>query len=152
MTNIPAPAHKDDPDSFWLRMKQIHGVEVESAPIKLWHDDIRRPPSPEWQWARTNKDAKRVLTLFNVVEISMDHDLGMDGIDPDLPDAIYLKGNSEETGLDLVDWMIERCLVPEKVTVHSWNPSGADRMVRTLRAHGYRATYIPYEPPQAVIV
>lgn len=112
---------------------------------KLWHDDIRRPPDQTWIWARTNDDAIMVLQNFDVKVISMDHDLGLDGLDPDLPDAVYLRGNGEQTGLDLVDWMIQNGCVPEHVTVHSWNPSGAQRMIKTLHARGYAATYVPYE-------
>lgn len=116
--------------------------------FKVWHDDIRKPPSHEWLWARTNDEAAQLLRNLDVAEISLDHDLGMDGVDPDLPDAIYLKGNSAQTGLDLVDWMVQTGNVPDKVTIHSWNPAGAQRMLRTLQSKGYHATYRPYEVPR----
>lgn len=113
--------------------------------MRLWHDDIRRPPDDTWLWARTNEDAKNVLSTFVVEEISLDHDLGLDGLSPELPNAAYLIGNGSQTGLDLVDWMIANDCVPAHVTIHSLNGSGADRMLKTFRAKGYnRVRYIPF--------
>lgn len=117
--------------------------------MKLWHDDIRRPPDDTWLWVRTNHDAKALLQTGEFDEVSLDHDLGLHELDPDTPDAIYLVGHGEETGLDLVDWMIERCCVPDKVTVHSMNPVGADRMCRMLNARGYDCYRQPYQVPES---
>jgi hypothetical protein len=116
------------------------------APIKLWHDDIRRPPDDTWTWARTNKEALDYLYHGNVVECSLDHDLGLHDIDPDIPDAdTYFAGVwSEEDGYSLVEAMIAENLVPPKVTIHSWNPPGAARMARRLKDVGVIATVQPY--------
>ena len=119
--------------------------------MKIWHDDIRVPPDPSWWWARTNDQAKWLLegcSGHTIIEaISLDHDLGLDQLDPSKHERAYaLKGNGEETGDDLVAWMVEKALVPDKVVIHSWNPSGAARMLRRMRAAGYRATYEPYRP------
>lgn len=115
--------------------------------MKLFHDDIRRPPDNSWVWARTNEDAKSVLLAYEVETISLDHDLGLDGLDPDLPDAIYLRGQGEQTGLDLVDWMLANDCVPPHVTVHSMNAPAADRMVKALQARGHVAYRVPYQAP-----
>lgn len=106
--------------------------------MKLWHDDIRRPPDHSWVWARTNNEAKSILSQNDVGEASLDHDMGMDHIDPDIVDADglpiggYLKGDSEDDGYQLVKWMVENDKVPEKVTIHSWNPDGAMRMANYI--------------------
>lgn len=74
-----------------------------------------------------------------ITECSLDHDLGA------LPsDGIYAKGTAEETGLKLVEWMIENHLVPPKVTIHSWNGVGARRMAQVLNAAGYPVTLAPF--------
>lgn len=105
--------------------------------MKLWHDDIRRPPDTTWVWARTNQVAKEILnrhgvevdTLFDwVTEISLDHDMGLHDADPDAPGADLLVGHAEETGRHLLEWMILQDLVPAKVTLHSMNPVGAEYM------------------------
>lgn len=104
--------------------------------MKLWHDDIRRPPDDSWVWVRTNQQAMAVLTVHIVDEISMDHDLGLHEADPDVQDADMQRGWDEENdGAKLAQWMCDHNHVPPKVTVHSWNPDGAKRMANILRDH-----------------
>lgn len=55
--------------------------------MKLWFDDIRRPPSSEWLWARTIEEAKLVVNSHEITEASLDHDLGLHEYDPDEQDA-----------------------------------------------------------------
>lgn len=121
---------------------------VEDSPIRLWHDDVRKPP-PGWSWVRTNDAAKEILIKRPVRAISMDHDLGGHELDPDLPDTWLYKGPSTaETGLALVDWMIFEHKVPDIVYIHSWNGPGAMRMLKAFHAKGYMNVYLkPYEPP-----
>lgn len=117
--------------------------------MKLWHDDVRPPPSLDWSWAATNEEARFFLYNGNAIEdaggvgfteCSLDHDLGAD------PNAgIYAKGTAEETGLQLVEWMIERGLVPEKITIHSWNAPAAKRMQQAFADAGHAAELRPYE-------
>lgn len=47
-------------------------------------------------------------------------------------DVLYIAGTSEETGLRLVEWMIETGNVPPRITIHSWNPFGAEQMAKKL--------------------
>lgn len=120
---------------------------------KLWHDDVRPPPEG-WEWARTNDAAKAVLSEREVVEISLDHDLGLHGVDIPDPaedpdgylDAVCQRGQAEETGLDLVVWMIENEVVPPKVTIHSWNPDGAKAMAARLNHFGYSCRIAAFSP------
>lgn len=116
--------------------------------MRIWHDDVRRPPDDTWEWARTNKRAKALLLVNRELaeEISLDHDLGCENVDPDAPDAIYLAGPSNEgSGYDLVCWMIEQSLVPPIVTIHSWNPVGAQNMAARLNRFGHNCIIKRYE-------
>lgn len=108
--------------------------------MKLWHDDCR--PAPQgWVWVQTNDDAKDVLKTGEVEEISMDHDLGA------FPsDGIYARGSGEDNGLKLAEWMVENALVPDVVTIHSWNPVGARRMQEEFLRAGYAAEIRPFDP------
>lgn len=105
--------------------------------LKLWHDDIRFPPDDSWTWVRTNQAAREILEKGEVVEISLDHDLGLENHDPHVQDADILIGwDKENDGYDLVKWMIAHNILPEKITIHSWNPDGAARMASALRDAG----------------
>lgn len=55
--------------------------------MKLWFDDIRRPPDDTWFWARTIEDAKLIVNSHDIQEASLDHDLGLHEYDPDEQDA-----------------------------------------------------------------
>lgn len=115
--------------------------------MKIWHDDVR--PAPEgWTWCKTNEAVETILLTQGqdgtpwVTEISLDHDLGAKPAD-----GIYAKGQSPNgTGYDLVKWMVENILVPEEVTIHSWNPIGARKMAARLNEAGYDCVIEPYKP------
>lgn len=108
--------------------------------MRLWHDDVR-PCPPGWVWAQNNSDAKEILKSGMVTEISMDHDLGAS---PN--DGLLARGSSYDNGEELVKWMIEEDLVPEKIRIHSWNPSGALRMAQRFRDVGCSVEVRPFDP------
>lgn len=113
--------------------------------MKLWHDDVR-PCPPGWVWAKTNAEAMGYLSSGEVEEISMDHDLGATpkGDDSD----IYLKGESkDECGLDLAKWMCAKGHIPSTINIHSWNPDGAEEMLRCFADHKHEARVVPYVAP-----
>lgn len=116
--------------------------------MRLWHDDIR--PAPEgWMWARTNAEAIERLETGAYDELSMDHDLGLDHLDPDAdPESIYFAGPSDNgCGCDLARWLAAAgpLCVPGSVTIHSWNPAGAKDMAAILNDAGIDVTVRPFE-------
>jgi hypothetical protein len=116
--------------------------------VKLWVDDIRRPPDDSWTWARTNEQAIDALRTGEVTEASLDHDMGLHEADPDAPGAetwIAADRAQHANGLDLVGWMCQNGVLPEAITIHTWNPEGAGRMAALLRQHGRAAVVAPYE-------
>jgi hypothetical protein len=122
--------------------------------MKLWHDDVRPPPDDSWDlWARTNDAARDFLASGVVTECSLDHDLGMDEIElpDDVDEALDILADHQrrasETGLDLVNWMVTMNIVPAKVTIHSWNPSGAANMAARLNRYGHNCFISPYRDP-----
>lgn len=118
--------------------------------MKLWVDDIRKPPDESWMWARTVEQAKKLLTSTKCVECSLDHDMGLQEYDPNMPDAHRLRAkNFHEIpcGYDLAKWMKENERVPPVITVHSWNPHGAQKMVALLSGvEGVEyCEYVPFQ-------
>lgn len=117
-----------------------------SETVKLWHDDIRRPPDDSWTWARTNREAMLVLLNKEVVEASLDHDLGMHESDPDEPEAYLMRGASPEgSGFDLAIAMYALRCVPPKVTIHTWNIERAEWMAGVLREAGGEVIVKPWK-------
>ena len=117
--------------------------------MRLWHDDVR--PAPEdWIWVRNNNQARALLECLPITTISLDHDLGAEvhvTPDMDIHDLTVLKGMSEDNGMKLVEWMIEKDLVPRTVIIHSWNIPAAKRMYQTFLASGYLAELQPFKAP-----
>lgn len=109
--------------------------------VRLWHDDIRRPPDGTWDWARTNRAAMHVLLDGHlkgrpVQEASLDGDIGLHERDPDAPDAWLLAGDSPDgDGIDLALAMVALRVVPPRVTIHSMNDAKASYMAHILRRH-----------------
>ncbi|HET7478362.1 MAG TPA: cyclic-phosphate processing receiver domain-containing protein [Rubrobacteraceae bacterium] len=88
--------------------------------MRMWLDDLRPPPRG-WVWVRTVEEAIPLLAAGDVVEASMDHDLG-EGV---------------EEGYALVLWMAEHDIWPgHALEVHSANPVGAERMCGVIERYG----------------
>ncbi len=120
----------------------------------LWHDDVRLPSQKFNLWARTNDEAKKFLEEEEIIHISLDHDLGGHDLDPHAPETWLFRGPDDgETGHDLLLWMIKTGHMPPFITIHSWNPAGARKMMDSIAyCHssglylGTMARFRPYEP------
>lgn len=99
--------------------------------MKLWLDDVRPPHRYGcigWEWAKTYSEAIAHLATGKVTEASLDHDLSeMATIGQPQP--------GEKTGYDVVCWMEEHNVWPERITVHSMNPAGSKRMHDVCSRH-----------------
>jgi hypothetical protein len=84
-------------------------VLVTEVVMWLWVDDVRKPPSDEWVWVKTVRDAMGILRHNTVEKVSLDHDLGEDA-----------------TTRPIVLWMCETERWPRTVLVHSANPPGVE--------------------------
>lgn len=102
------------------QQNQPHPSEciLPTAPMSLWVDDVRRPPNG-WGWAMTSTEAIDALRDEDVVEISLDHDLGGD-----------------DTTRPVVLWMCEHDTWPAVVRVHSANPVGVEWLTGMVERYG----------------
>lgn len=91
--------------------------------MRLWLDDIR--PAPEgWVWVETVEKAIDLISSGEVIEASLDHDLGL----------------GQQEGYGLILWMAENDLWPsEAISVHSSNPPGSERMCGVIERYGHYA-------------
>lgn len=99
--------------------------KVKHKGIILWLDDVRPMPDHYTHWAKNASQAIKLLETGQVIECSLDHDLG-----------------EVETGYDVAKWIEERAwegmLAPIHCRVHSRNPVGAKNMKAALK-NAYRA-------------
>ena len=99
--------------------------------MRVFLDDVREPRdvglSDDWVIVRTVRTMCEFLKSGNIVEVSLDHDLG----------------ENQENGYYLVCWM-ELCLPRDKwpkiIRLHTANPVGRQNMERALRANGIEVT------------
>jgi hypothetical protein len=105
----------------------------------LWLDDQRNPfhhGAIGAVWVKTYEEAIELLATGEVVVASLDHDLNMAqtmGLD-----------NREHTGYDVLVWMEQNDVWPEKVLVHSANPSGKMRMLQAVQQHYGKLFQTPF--------
>jgi hypothetical protein len=94
--------------------------------VRAWLDDER--PAPEgWVRVRTPEEAIGLLRGGEVEELSLDHDLGLDG------------GARERTGYDVLLWLeaevaAGRARPPAVMTVHSGNVGAVRRMEQAIES------------------
>lgn len=124
---------------------------------KLWVDDVRRPPNNTWDWARTFAAARDAMEAIHYDMVSLDHDLGGGHLDlDDRTDWDHVAIAGDETGLDVLDWMIREGVVPDWLRIHTMNSVGAQRMKLTFDAaqrRGFIAPdsecrYLPFNPQE----
>ncbi len=88
--------------------------------LHVWLDDARQEP-PGWIRVYWPAEAIALLATGSVTVISLDHDLGDDGIG---------------TGYDVARWLEEQVVMhgftPPEVRVHSANPVGRTRMLQAI--------------------
>lgn len=80
--------------------------------MKLWVDDLRKPPDSTWVWSKTSRNTIDTLMfagIGEITEMSLDHDLGGD-----------------DTTRPVVLWMCENNKWPDSIGVHTANPVGRE--------------------------
>ena len=92
--------------------------------MKVWLDDERAAPEG-WVHVRTPEEAIELLHGGDVEEISLDHDLGLDG------------GDRERMGYDVLLWLEREVAAgrpPAAISVHSGNIGAVKRMEQAIES------------------
>ena len=101
--------------------------------MKLWIDDMRRPPSTDWLWCKSVNGAKSVIYAYetnmhdDTITIDLDHDAG----DYANQGGDYIK---------FLDWLEEMGIVDTGYFfhIHSMNPVGRKNMEAIINKNGWR--------------
>jgi translation initiation factor 2 alpha subunit (eIF-2alpha) len=91
--------------------------------MKLFVDDVRKPPDKTWIVATTAQKAIQILSTNKVQVLSLDHDLG----------------DSDETGYTIICWIEEQVTnpgfhIPKTILVHSANPVGSQKIKQAIQS------------------
>jgi len=93
--------------------------------MKLWLDDLREPPHPDWEWCRTPEEFTLMLAEYwnTVTEVSLDHDLG-------LPEP--------QNGYRVLCWIEEQVVEHNRpqcfgINIHTANPVAHAKMWMVLQ-------------------
>jgi hypothetical protein len=90
-------------------------------------------------WARSAARAIELLRTGEVVQVSLDHDLGMDGHGQTAAGIILVRPVEEAgTGYDVAAWIEEQAhagaLPPMLWAIHSANPVGRERIRQAMES------------------
>lgn len=121
---------------------------VPDGELRVWLDDLLddRAAPPGWVQVTIAPAAIKLIDCAQVVELSLDHDLGDD--------------ETAGKGVDVVDHIAEQQKVEGRdlwprdgITIHSANPAGRDQMARTIERyatelHVVRRTISPSGKPR----
>ncbi len=101
--------------------------------MKLWIDDMRRPPSTQWLWCRTVNGAKSAIRTY---ECNMHDDTIIIDLDHDAGD--YVKDGGDY--IELLNWLEHEGIVDTGYFfhIHSMNPVGIENMRRIMEHNGWR--------------
>lgn len=104
--------------------------------MKLWLDDVR-PAPPGWTWAKSAVRAIALLETGTVTEVSLDHDLGQDGM-TQTRDGLMVPASVQPAGCgyDVACWIeaaaCDGGLSRIEARCHSANPVGRKRIEAAL--------------------
>ena len=101
--------------------------------MKLWVDDVRRPPSDEWIWVQTTSQA---ITAIHMYERNMSDDTITIDLDHDAGDFVKYGGDY----IKILDWLEEQNIVDTGYFfhIHSMNPVGVQNMRAIIEHNGWR--------------
>ena len=101
--------------------------------LKLWIDDVRRPPSTDWIWIKTVKMAKSVIWYYehqyqdDTITIDLDHDAGD-----------FTKDGGDY--IEILNWLEREGIVDTGYFfhIHSMNVVGVQNMRAIIQRNGWR--------------
>jgi hypothetical protein len=100
--------------------------------LRLWLDDIRKPPWGYDLWARTAAQCIEMLQAGDVVHVSLDHDLADEHYSNQAADRSTF---TEKTGFAVLEWMQAANRWVPDISVHTLNPKSGEDMMTELRNH-----------------
>jgi len=106
----------DDNEDRWIHFKNVVDYDVA-------------------QWAQTAKECIHWLQKEKYDQVCLDHDLGGE---------VFVDSDREDTGMEVVRWIVANKPQIDEIYVHTHNQPAGIRMATSLREAGYSVTYVPF--------
>lgn len=109
------------------------------------HDALDEQMAKDWDWEAvhvyTADEAIKLINTNSYEIVSLDHDLSRET-------EMMLPELGEKSGYDVAVHIanMPEDTRPKCVIVHSWNPNGADRMMKAMEGKVSKLKYIPFRP------
>jgi hypothetical protein len=127
---------------------------------RLWLDDMRKPPFGYDLWAKTAKEAIKMLEWYGVKpegieHCSLDHDLAEEHYEAEptgytLPPPLDRSKYKELTGYAVVEWMRDNKSWVREIHVHTLSMRGGADMMNELRKHAPEGIVIKRVKPYTI--
>ena len=101
--------------------------------MKLWIDDVRKPPSNDWIWVQSVVQAIPTICMY---ERNMHDDTIMIDLDHDAGDFVKYGGDY----IEILNWLEREGIVDTGYFfhIHSMNPVGVQNMKAIIDHNGWR--------------
>lgn len=101
--------------------------------MKLWIDDVRRPPSNDWLWTMRVDQA---ITAIKMYERNMHDDIIIIDLDHDAGDFVKYGGDY----IEILNWLEREGIVDTGYFfhLHTMNPVGYQNMKTIIDHNGWR--------------
>ena len=102
--------------------------------MKLWVDDMRRPPSDDWIWVQCTQQA--ISTIFYMYERNMHDDTILIDLDHDAGEFVKYGGDY----IEILNWLEREGIVDTGYFfhIHSMNPVGVQNMRAIIEHNRWR--------------
>lgn len=101
--------------------------------MKLWVDDVRKPPSNDWIWVQSVVQAIPTICMY---ERNMHDDTIIIDLDHDAGDFVKYGGDY----IEILNWLEREGIVDTGYFfhIHSMNPVGVQNMKAIIDHNGWR--------------
>ena len=96
------------------------------------------------EFSREYPNATIVSTAIEAISMLRSRSFSVVYLDHDLSGEIYVSSERQDTGMEVVRWIVENQPVIDKIVVHTMNEVAGPIMVNTLQQAGYKAKWLPF--------
>ena len=101
----------------------------------LWVDDLRKPPSDKYVWAKSVHEA--IIHICQMTCPDGTHNIAVLDLDHDAGDYAWQGGDY----IEILEWMEQKGIDDIPIHLHTMNPVGRENMRRIIQHNGWKQIY-----------